>query len=66
MKQCGMRRRLFAVQRIEGGTIDQIDVEPAIVVVIEEGNAAAFGFNDGSFVIDAAPDVGDCQTSLLT
>ena len=55
-----MRGRLFAgfPIRVEARAVGQINVEPAVVVVVEKGEAAAFGFDDVVFVIDAAPDVG--------
>src|SRR5262249_38801171 len=34
-----------------------IDVEPAVIVVIEEGNAGTFGFDDVFLVVRIAPDV---------
>ena len=49
---------------VEARAIGEIDVEPAVVVVIEEGQAAAFGFNDVALVIDAAPDVGSIQSGF--
>ena len=39
VEERGVRRRGFAGQRVEGGAVDEIDVEPAIVVVIEQRDA---------------------------
>ena len=51
--------------RVEAIAVGEVDVEPAVVVVVEEGEAAAFGFDDVAFVVDAAPDVGSGQAGLL-
>src|SRR5260370_41149802 len=50
--------------RVEASSIRQIKVLPAVIVVIEESDAAALGFNDGPLVFGAAPNIGDCQTGL--
>src|SRR5579859_1991121 len=42
---------------VEAGSVCQINIEPAVVVVIEKSQATAFGFDDVLFVIDSAPDV---------
>ena len=42
---------------VEARAVCEINIEPAIVVVIEEGEAAAFCFDDVLLVVDAAPDV---------
>ncbi len=41
-----VRRCLFAVERIEGGAVDDVNIEPAVVVVIDQAHAGAIGFND--------------------
>src|SRR5579863_6443361 len=43
---------------VDAVAVGEIDVEPAVVVVVEEGDAAAFGFDDDALVFHAAPDVG--------
>ncbi len=40
---------------VEARAVGEIDVEPAIIVVVEERQAAAFGFDDVALVIDARP-----------
>jgi hypothetical protein len=62
-----MSGRLFARRplRIQPVAIAQIDIEPAVVVVIEEGQAASLGLNDDPLGVDAAPHVGELQASLL-
>ncbi len=51
---------------IEPIPIRKVDVQPAVVVVVEESQSAALGLNDGAFVIDASPHVGDGQPGLLS
>ena len=51
--------------RIKTAAIGQVNVEPSIVVVVEEGQAAALGLDDDSLLVDAAPNVGNLQTGLL-
>ena len=51
--------------RIEPIAIREIDIQPAIMVVVKEGQTASFGLDDGPFVIDAAPHIGNIQPSLL-
>src|SRR5580658_9170477 len=47
--------------RVEPIAIAEIDVEPAVVVVVEESHPAALGLDDRTFVLDSAPDIGDVQ-----
>ncbi len=49
---------------VQPGAVGQIDVEPSVIVVIEEGDAAALGLDDVALVIEAAPDVGDGESGL--
>jgi hypothetical protein len=48
----------------EERAVGEIDVEPAVVVVIEEGDAGAFGFDDVGFVVGIAPDVGSGESGF--
>ena len=41
-----MRRLFFAVERIECRAVDQVDIEPAIVVVVDQANARAVGLDN--------------------
>jgi len=50
---------------VEAVAVGEVNIEPAVIVVVEECEAAAFGFNNGSLVVDAAPDVRDGQAGLL-
>ena len=47
---------------IESRPVCQVDIEPAIIVVIEKGEAAALRFNDVAFAIDATPDIWRVQS----
>ena len=62
-----MRGRCFSggPTRIEPVSIGEVDVEPSVVVVVEEGQSAPFGLNDGALVVDTAPHIGDIQSGLL-
>ena len=41
-----MGRLGFAVESVVCGAVDDVDVEPAVVIVVEQGNAGANGFKD--------------------
>ena len=45
----------FAI--FDGRTIDQENVHPSVVVVVEDGDAAAHGFHDVAFFLAAAGEV---------
>src|SRR5215469_2754766 len=42
----GVGRGFFAVERIEGRTVDEVDVKPAVVVVVDQADAGAVRFDD--------------------
>ena len=48
----------------EARSIGQINIEPAVVVVIEERDPAALGFDDVALVIDRAPDIGNVESGF--
>jgi hypothetical protein len=50
MKKRSMGRRGLAADGIVGGAVDQVDVEPAVVVVIDQADARAIGFEDVLFL----------------
>ena len=50
VEEGGVRGGRFAVFGGEGGAADKVDVEPAVVVVVEEGDAGADGFEDDVFL----------------
>jgi hypothetical protein len=66
-----MRGRLLARRpmRIEAISIGQVDVQPSVIVVVEERpDSASLGLNDEPLAVDAAPHIGDvspacCATS---
>src|SRR5579871_3349502 len=49
---------------IETVSIGQIDVEPSIVVIVEEGNSAALGLKDDSLAVHASPDIWAGESGL--
>src|SRR6266704_1847201 len=51
---------------IEASSIGEIDVQPAVMVVVEKGKAAALGFNNVFFVIEAAPNIGGGQAGFAS
>ena len=64
-EEMGCGRLAFWPGGIEAIAVGEVDVEPAVVVVVEKCDAAAFGLDDGGFVIDAAPDVWESESGLL-
>ncbi len=46
VEERGVGRRCLAGQRIVGGAVDEIDVQPAVVVVVDQADARANGFDD--------------------
>ena len=58
--------RSFAVGRtFEGGPIHEEDVGPSIVVVIEDGDPGAGGFDNVFFRRNSAENVGESQARLF-
>src|SRR5947207_2111785 len=51
---------------VEAGSVGEIDVQPAVLVVIEESQPAALRFNDVLFVVGAAPNVGNGQPGFAS
>ncbi len=49
MKQRGMRRGLLAVERVEGRAVHDIDIEPSVVVIVDQPHARALCFHDVGF-----------------
>jgi len=49
-----MAGRSFSGRRIESGAIDDENIRPAVVVVIEDGDARSGGFNDVFLGVRAA------------
>ena len=46
VKQRSVRRCLFAVERVEGRAVDEINIQPAIVVIVDQANARALRLHD--------------------
>ena len=49
VKQHGSGRGLVSFECRDGRTIQKIDIEPAVVVIVEQGNAGARSFDDRFF-----------------
>src|SRR5262249_35161156 len=56
-RRCGSGRPV----RIEARAVREIDVEPTVIVVVKECEAASLGLDDVAFAINAAPHVGNIQ-----
>ena len=50
---------------VEARSVRQINIQPAVMIVIEKRQSTTFGFNDVFFLIDAAPDVWGNQAGFL-
>ena len=48
------------------GSIGQVHIEPAVVVVVKERDSASLGLDDVAFVVNATPDVGNVQASFVS
>ena len=48
------------------GSIGQVDIEPAVVVIVKKRDSASLGLDDVAFVISTAPDVGNVQASFVS
>src|ERR1019366_1625700 len=46
MKQRRVRRLFLAIECIEGRSVDQVNVEPAVIVVVDQADTRAVGFDD--------------------
>ena len=51
---------------VEARSVGQINVEPAVMIVIEEGEAATLRFDDVLLVIDTAPNIGRNQAGFAS
>ncbi len=56
VEERGMRRESFSIERGLGAAVHEIDIQPAIVVVIQEGDAGADAFED-VFLVGRTHDV---------
>lgn len=65
VKERGMRRGGPATQGVVGRAVDEIDVEPSVVVIVEKTDAGAVGLND-ELLLRRAHDVSPCgETGLF-
>src|SRR5438034_84477 len=46
---------------VEASAVAQINVQPAVIVVVEESKAATFGFDDERLMFDATPHIRSSQ-----
>ncbi len=51
------RRLAFRPGGKQARAVGEINIEPAVLIVIEKSNAAAFGLDDVLLVVDPAPDI---------
>ena len=49
---------------VQARAVAQVNVQPAVIVVIEKSKAAALGFDDERLVFDATPHIGNSQSRL--
>ena len=47
-------------------SVGQINIQPAITVVIKKSDPAAFGFDNVAFMIDGSPDVRDVEPGFVS
>ena len=66
VKKHGAGRRLGAFDGGDGGAVEEIDVEPAIIVVIEKSNAGARSLDDGRFFERAGAVVKFVKAGLMS
>jgi len=50
VEECGVGAGGFACESGFGASVDEVDVEPAVVVIVEERDSGACGFEDEVFV----------------
>jgi hypothetical protein len=50
VEQCGVRRLFLSIQRIECRAVHEIDIEPAIVVEVDQADARTIGLNNEVFL----------------
>ena len=50
VEERGMGRCVLFAECVEGGTVDEINVEPTVVVVIDQAHAGTVGVDDEAFV----------------
>ena len=59
------RASLAGLRRFQSGAVHDEDVRPAVVVVVEDGNACACSLNDVFLAVHAAEYLRHCQTGLV-
>src|SRR5882762_2239589 len=66
MEEHGSRRRLFSFQCPDGGTAQEIDVQPPVIIVIQQGNPGPRGLQNGGFCWFARSMVKYIQAGLVS
>ena len=64
-KQSRLWWRFLTVERLVGRTIDEVNVEPAIVVVVQQRYTRSFGFEDEAFLRSSCCVMPTGKASLL-
>ena len=49
---------------VEARSVGQIDIEPSVLIVIEESDAATLRLDDVALVVHASPDVWDGESGF--
>src|SRR5271163_4354387 len=52
--------------RVKPIAVGEINVQPSVLVVVEEGQPAPLSLDDGPFVVDPAPNIGNVQPGQLS
>src|ERR1700734_818351 len=65
VKQCGLWRGCLSAPGVEGRTIDEINIEPAIVVVVDQAHARTVRLDDKTLVWRAHRVLPNSQARFL-
>src|SRR5208282_1837001 len=63
--ELGGRRLAWQPGGVQASSIGEINVEPAVLIVIKERDAASLGLNDITLAVNTAPNIG-CREPGLT
>ena len=55
--ELGGRRLAWRPGRVQAGSIGEINVNPAVLIVIEERDTTSLRLNDVTLAVDATPDI---------
>src|SRR5208282_1498066 len=62
--ELGGRRLAWRPGRVQPSSIGEINVNPAVLIVIEEGDTASLGLNDVTLAVDTTPDIRTVEAGL--